>query len=35
SLVESVEFRVDHPFIFFIRNTQTKDILFVGQVNHL
>lgn len=28
-------FRVDHPFLFFIRNTQTADIFFVGQVNKL
>ncbi|XP_029826744.3 intracellular coagulation inhibitor 3 [Ixodes scapularis] len=28
-------FRVDHPFLFFIRNTRTKDILFAGQVNKL
>ncbi|CAN7936934.1 unnamed protein product [Ixodes hexagonus] len=35
SLGENIEFRVDHPFIFFIRNTRTKDILFVGQLNHL
>ncbi|CAN7936925.1 unnamed protein product [Ixodes hexagonus] len=26
-----VEFRVDHPFLFFIRNTQTGDIFFAGQ----
>ncbi|KAG0425646.1 hypothetical protein HPB47_027199 [Ixodes persulcatus] len=28
-------FRVDHPFLFFIRNTRTRDILFAGQVNKL
>ncbi|CAN8033018.1 unnamed protein product [Ixodes persulcatus] len=28
-------FRVDHPFLFFIRNTRTRDVLFAGQVNKL
>ncbi|CAN7936931.1 unnamed protein product [Ixodes hexagonus] len=28
-------FRVDHPFLFFIRNTRAGDILFAGQVNKL
>ncbi|CAN7936930.1 unnamed protein product [Ixodes hexagonus] len=28
-------FEVDHPFLFFIRNSRTKEILFAGQVNHL
>ncbi|CAN7951458.1 unnamed protein product, partial [Ixodes pacificus] len=32
---EPVVFRVDHPFLFFIRNTRTDDIFFVGQVNKL
>lgn len=35
SIGENFELRVDHPFIFFIRNTRTNDILFAGQVNHL
>uniref|UniRef100_V5H7A1 Putative tick serpins 10 n=1 Tax=Ixodes ricinus TaxID=34613 RepID=V5H7A1_IXORI len=30
-----VEFRVNHPFLFFIRNTNTNDILFVGHINAL
>ncbi|CAN7936933.1 unnamed protein product [Ixodes hexagonus] len=30
-----LELKVDHPFLFFIRNIQTKDLLFAGQVNHL
>ncbi|CAN7995728.1 unnamed protein product [Ixodes hexagonus] len=29
------EFLVNHPFLFFIRNPRTKDVLFAGQVNHL
>ncbi|KAK8772598.1 hypothetical protein V5799_024157 [Amblyomma americanum] len=28
-------FVVNHPFLFFIRNRQTGDVLFAGQVNHL
>ncbi|KAG0444448.1 hypothetical protein HPB47_013782 [Ixodes persulcatus] len=32
---ETLEFWVDHPFLFFIRNTVTQDILFMGQVNRL
>ncbi|CAN7936923.1 unnamed protein product [Ixodes hexagonus] len=28
-------FKADHPFLFFIRNTLTNDILFAGQVNNL
>uniref|UniRef100_A0A4D5RGN0 Putative serine proteinase inhibitor n=1 Tax=Ixodes scapularis TaxID=6945 RepID=A0A4D5RGN0_IXOSC len=32
---EPVVFRVDHPFLFFIRNTRTDDIFFMGQVNKL
>ncbi|KAH9366563.1 hypothetical protein HPB48_020998 [Haemaphysalis longicornis] len=35
SLSESPQFIVDHPFLFFIRNTKTGDVLFAGQVNHL
>ncbi|CAN8012920.1 unnamed protein product [Ixodes pacificus] len=31
----TVDFKVDHPFLFFIRNTRTKDVMFAGQVNHL
>lgn len=30
-----IPFVVDHPFLFFIRNRQTGDVLFAGQVNHL
>ncbi|KAM7290684.1 intracellular coagulation inhibitor 1 [Ixodes scapularis] len=30
---QAFEFNVDHPFLFFIRNTVTNDILFAGQVN--
>ncbi|CAN8012922.1 unnamed protein product [Ixodes pacificus] len=33
--VPTLEFNVNQPFFFFIRNTQTKDLLFAGQVNHL
>ncbi|CAN8012213.1 unnamed protein product, partial [Ixodes pacificus] len=33
--VETLKFWVDHPFLFFIRNTVTRDILFMGQVNRL
>uniref|UniRef100_A0A4D5RUP1 Putative serpin n=1 Tax=Ixodes scapularis TaxID=6945 RepID=A0A4D5RUP1_IXOSC len=33
--VPSLEFNVNQPFLFFIRNTQTQDLLFAGQVNHL
>uniref|UniRef100_A0A4D5RN74 Putative serpin n=1 Tax=Ixodes scapularis TaxID=6945 RepID=A0A4D5RN74_IXOSC len=33
--VPSLEFNVNQPFLFFIRNTQTQDFLFAGQVNHL
>ncbi|CAN7936926.1 unnamed protein product [Ixodes hexagonus] len=32
---EPTVFRFEHPFLFFIRNTQTGDILFAGQVNRL
>lgn len=32
---QPVEFKVDHPFLFFIRNTLTDDIFFMGQVNKL
>ncbi|CAN7936939.1 unnamed protein product [Ixodes hexagonus] len=32
---QAFEFNVDHPFLFFIRNTVTNDILFAGQVNSL
>ncbi|XP_077519051.1 iripin-1-like [Amblyomma americanum] len=28
-------FVVDHPFLFFIRDAWTRDVLFAGQVNHL
>lgn len=30
-----IPFVVDHPFLFFIRNRHTGDVLFAGQVNHL
>ncbi|XP_042150767.1 leukocyte elastase inhibitor-like [Ixodes scapularis] len=30
-----VEFVADHPFLLFIRNTRTNDIIFAGQVNKL
>lgn len=30
-----LQFHVDHPFLFFIRNTRTGDLLFVGQVNRV
>ena len=29
-----VEFRADHPFIFFIENEQTGQILFMGKVGN-
>ncbi|CAN7936935.1 unnamed protein product [Ixodes hexagonus] len=35
SVVPNYEFRVDHPFFFFIRNRHTREVLFGGQVNHL
>ncbi|XP_075545347.1 iripin-1-like [Dermacentor variabilis] len=35
SLSVSTPFVVDHPFLFFIHNRRTGDILFAGQVNHL
>lgn len=35
SLSTSTRFIVDHPFLFFIRNTKTGDVIFAGQVNHL
>uniref|UniRef100_G3MLS9 Serpin domain-containing protein n=1 Tax=Amblyomma maculatum TaxID=34609 RepID=G3MLS9_AMBMU len=35
SAVRGTPFVVNHPFLFFIRNRQTGDVLFVGQVNHL
>uniref|UniRef100_A0A131XCN2 Putative serpin n=1 Tax=Hyalomma excavatum TaxID=257692 RepID=A0A131XCN2_9ACAR len=35
SAVVGIPFVVDHPFLFFIRNRQTGDVLFAGQVNHL
>nr|7B2T_aa Chain aa, Serpin-4 precursor, putative [Ixodes scapularis]7B2T_bb Chain bb, Serpin-4 precursor, putative [Ixodes scapularis] len=31
----TLELNVNQPFLFFIRNTHTKDLLFAGQVNHL
>lgn len=31
----TVSFVVNHPFLFFIRNTKTGDVLFAGEVNHL
>ncbi|XP_065282887.2 iripin-3-like [Dermacentor albipictus] len=30
-----ITFYVDHSFLFFIRNTRTADIIFVGIVNHI
>lgn len=30
-----VEFIVDHPFIFYIRDRRTNRVLFIGEVNHL
>uniref|UniRef100_A0A0E9Y316 Serine protease inhibitor n=1 Tax=Amblyomma americanum TaxID=6943 RepID=A0A0E9Y316_AMBAM len=33
--VRGIPFVVDHPFLFFIRNRRTGDVLFAGQVNHL
>uniref|UniRef100_A0A0E9Y224 Serine protease inhibitor n=1 Tax=Amblyomma americanum TaxID=6943 RepID=A0A0E9Y224_AMBAM len=30
-----LQFRADHPFLFFIRNTRTGDLLFMGQVNRV
>ncbi|KAK8772601.1 hypothetical protein V5799_024160 [Amblyomma americanum] len=33
--VRGVPLVVDHPFLFFIRNRRTGDVLFAGQVNHL
>lgn len=35
SIRVSTPFVVDHPFLFFIHNRRTGDILFAGQVNHL
>lgn len=35
SLRPTTPFIVNHPFLFFIRNTKTGDVLFAGQVNHL
>jgi serpin B len=29
---EVVQMKVDHPFLFFVRNTKTGDILFAGRV---
>uniref|UniRef100_A0A6B0VBG8 Putative serine proteinase inhibitor n=1 Tax=Ixodes ricinus TaxID=34613 RepID=A0A6B0VBG8_IXORI len=33
--VPTLELNVNQPFLFFIRNTHTKDLLFAGQLNHL
>uniref|UniRef100_A0A224YGV9 Serine protease inhibitor n=1 Tax=Rhipicephalus zambeziensis TaxID=60191 RepID=A0A224YGV9_9ACAR len=35
SAAVGIPFVVDHPFLFFIRNRHTGDVLFAGQVNHL
>lgn len=35
SLRPTTPFIVNHPFLFFIRNTKTGDVLFAGQVNNL
>ena len=32
SMEKSVELKVDHPFLFFVRNTKTGDVLFAGRV---
>ncbi|CAN7936928.1 unnamed protein product [Ixodes hexagonus] len=32
--VPKYDFLVDHPFLFFIQNSRTEDVLFAGQVNH-
>lgn len=29
------EWRFDRPFVYFIRNTETNQIIFVGKINHL